>query len=155
MFSVPVRRVGAARTRGLPLIAFAAFVVFSSLPACVSGEPDAASEVSESGGALRVASLGGRTELVVTVPPGGVHVGPNTLSLDASTWKGAPTHVRIVSVRAVMAAHNHEADPIALAPSDGSTQATMVLFMSGRWELEVRVESNGEADTASFSLEVP
>ena len=30
----------------------------------------------------------------------------------------------------------------------------MVLFMTGRWELEVRVEGNGEADTAAFSLEV-
>lgn len=142
------------RLRSLLFVSFLAFSTQSL--ACVSGEPDAASDVSESGGALRVASLGGRTELVVTVPAGGLHVGPNTLSLDASTWKGAPSAVRIVSVRAIMAAHNHEADPIGLAAeADGATRASMVLFMSGRWELEVRVEGNGEADTASFSLEVP
>ncbi len=150
----PVFGTKLARLRALILLS--SLALSTQTAACVSGEPDAATDVSESGGALRVVSLGGRTELVVTVPLGGLHVGPNTLSLDASTWKGAPSNVRVVSVRAVMAAHNHEADRVALAPdTDGATTASMVLFMSGRWELEVRVEANGEVDTASFSLEVP
>ncbi len=150
----PVFGTKLARLRALILLS--SLALSTQTAACVSGEPDAATDVSESGGALRVVSLGGRTELVVTVPLGGLHVGPNTLSLDASTWKGAPSNVRVVSVRAVMAAHNHEADRVALAPdTDGATSASMVLFMSGRWELEVRVEANGEVDTASFSLEVP
>jgi hypothetical protein len=150
------RGARAALVRGAIFLFFSCFSAFST--ACVSPADDDGVSVSQTGGALRVPSLGGRTELAVAIPPGGLHTGPNTLTLAASTWKGAATPVRIVSVRAVMAAHNHEADPAALTPASGETgaiDASLLLFMTGRWELEVRVEAAGEADTVAFSLDVP
>lgn len=153
MSSCPRSGSRSARLRGLLLTLFVACCTQTA--ACVAVDPDAESSVSERGGGLHVTSLGGRTELQITVPAGGIHVGPNTLALTASTWRGAPSTVRIVSVRAIMPAHNHESDPITLSEDRaGRTEASMVLFMTGRWELEVRVEGNGEADTAAFSLEV-
>jgi hypothetical protein len=143
--------------RALSALAFAAFSAFLSITsvACVSGDDPSSAALSESGGALQVPSTGGRTELTVVVPPGGLHTGRNTIGLSANEWNGAPARVRILSVRALMVAHNHEADPPALAAGDDETDASIVFFMSGRWEIEVRVESNGAADTVTFPVDVP
>jgi hypothetical protein len=139
----------------LLLVSFSAFVSIASV-GCVSDEDPSSAALSESGGALQVPSTGGRTELTVEVPAGGLHTGPNTLALSAATWEGAPARVRILSVRAVMVAHNHEADPPVLsAQGDGVTDASIVFFMSGRWEIEVRVEANGATDTVTFPVDVP
>lgn len=133
--------------------------VFSVTSAgCVGTDDSASAALSESGGRLQVPSVGGRTELTVVVPEGGLHTGPNTIALSASTWEGNPAVVRVVSVRAVMVAHNHEADPPTLSTAaDGAndTDASIVFFMSGRWEIEVRVESNGASDTVTFPVDVP
>lgn len=87
-----------------------------------------------------------------------VQRGDNELFVELRPHDGHDVGARasLVAVNATMAAHGHEARAETVEPQGESYHAFgLELFMSGRWQVELALELDGESDSASFPVDVP
>lgn len=85
-------------------------------------------------------ALGSNDLVIQTVPAEGE-------SIDA---------VAVTSAVALMPAHGHDVRPGAIqAEGDAYRLHDLHFGMSGRWEITVDLDEDGEADTLRFAVEVP
>jgi hypothetical protein len=84
-----------------------------------------------------------------------VERGPNQLFVELHPRSGVG-EAALLSVRATMAAHGHEANATSIERSGTGFRAqNFDLFMSGRWLLELELALDDQRDSASFPVDVP
>lgn len=118
----------------------------TALVACGSAEP---AELS-----LSVVSDAGLIDADVRVLAP-VERGKNELFVDARPHDGAG-EVSLVAVRATMPAHGHEAAAATIErTANGYHASDLVLFMSGRWQIELQLQLDDQSDRAGLPVDVP
>lgn len=68
----------------------------------------------------------------------------------------ADPHAMLTGVSAVMPAHGHDTAPATIELGDrGYRVAGLLLFMPGRWDITLELETDSIRDHAVFSVNVP
>jgi hypothetical protein len=86
---------------------------------------------------------------------GPVERGENELFVELRP-RTAVADAELLAVDASMAAHAHEAHAETIVASEGGFRVTKLdLFMTGRWQLELRVQVAEQVDSVSLPVDVP
>jgi hypothetical protein len=86
---------------------------------------------------------------------GGVQHGPNTLSIELSPLRSEGSDATLESVSAAMPGHGHTAKATSVREKDGAFEAAIDLFMTGRWQLELALDSSSGSDRVVMAVDVP
>jgi hypothetical protein len=115
----------------------------------------ACGEASHQHGSVTALSQSGVVEAQVQFQ-GSVRRGENDLTVQLSAPSDVSAAPALTGVEAYMPAHGHQAHTDDVAPlSHGFRASRLDLFMTGRWQVELLVESEGESDRVGFAVDVP
>ena len=109
-----------------------------------------------------LATLSGAAPLEIYASDSGMTV---TIELDGNSivrgenafWvRLADPEATLTGVSAVMPAHGHDTAPATIELGErGYRVAGLLLFMPGRWETTLELETDSKRDHAVFSIDVP